>query len=444
MSKDAGQDAGKMFTNDKIANDAAKAAEAAKAAAATAEAEADKREAMIQAAMRTRQEAQQHLERGEYEAAVTSGNSLIAMDDREAQWMGHFYKASGLEGLGRNAEAIASYSTALEGARAAGKEGTLELAYLGRGKCYLQQNDIGAALRDFSEYVRLEPRDDKGYYWQAVGLERLGDLDQALRNIERAISIRPGDAAKYRVRASIYEKQGNAQKAIEDLSHVISLEPKDATTYSRRAALYAAQNDPQRAIADYSRVIELDPQNLESYKARANLYQLTGDTGKAAADLAHIEREESIRRVYGQYLQAATTAYDQGIKDTYTEADLSVKPNWTAAWLQIGIVVVAGLLIAGLSYAADGLGIIPILSVIVMVIIVVAIIVRTRTWAPNRIKAATAYLQMRKTSEAQLPGFEEFFKQFLQAKKESKLEELPARTRGFLESRAGGGAIQAK
>jgi tetratricopeptide (TPR) repeat protein len=396
------------------------------------------RNAKIKAAVANAEAAQQYLEKREYDKAIQSANSLIGTKDSEAQTIGHFFKATALEGLERADESIAEYSTTIDLARAINQTPSLAIAFIGRGRCYIQKNELGAAMRDFTAYIQMEPNEDIGYYWQALALQRLGDLDQALSNINRAITINPGDGANYLERASIYEKQNDARRAIEDLSRGITLDPQNATAYRRRGALYSATNDNQLAIADYSRAIELDPRDLESVKGRAAVYQRIGDVARYSADMAQVTREGPVQRAYNDYFKVANTAHNNGIRAIYTEADSRTKPNWGLTFVQVCLAIVAtlgmGILASSMS---RGNGLIGLAVLALLVLWPIAIVSGTITKAKSKATAAAAYLKLRHENEPRMPGFEEFFRQYLQAKNESRLQELPSRTRPFFENGPG-------
>ncbi len=402
------------------------------------------RNAKIKAALANAEAAQKHLEKGNYDNAIVSADALIRTNDKEAQTIGHFFKASALEGLERADEAISEYSTTIDLARAVNQVASLAIAFIGRGRCYIQKNELGAAMRDFTAYIQIEPNEDVGYYWQALALQRLGDLDQALSNINRAISLNPGDAANYSERATIYTKRNDIQAAIEDLSRTITLDPQNVSAYRRRGSLYASINDHGRAISDYSRALEIDPQDIESLKGRAAAYERIGDTSRQAADMAVVAREGPVQKAYADYLKVANTAYNNGIRATYTQADTMTTPNWGLVLLKIGGAII-GTLALGVCAAASSSSMSGILSLAVLLLLIlfpIAIIGGARTQAANKVKAATAYLQLRSQHEASMPGFEDFFTQYLLAKRESRLHELPMRTRPFFETGPGSRAVQ--
>src|SRR5689334_731678 len=70
--------------------------------------------AQMKAAASNVEAAQKYLENSDYDKAITSANSLIAMSDKEAQTIGHFFKGSALAQLGRYDEAIKEFTTTID------------------------------------------------------------------------------------------------------------------------------------------------------------------------------------------------------------------------------------------------------------------------------------------------------------------------------------------
>jgi tetratricopeptide (TPR) repeat protein len=349
-----------------------------------------------------------------------------------------------LEGISQADEAIKEYSTTMDLAHRIGQADSMAIVYLGRGRCYIQKNELASAMRDFTAYIQIEPNQDAGYYWQAIALQKLGDLDQALNNINRAITLNPGDADNYIERAKTYELQGDKQRALEDFSRAITLDPKNATAHGRRGQMYAATNDHQRAIADFSRALELNPNDLKSLERRAAAYTAVGDTGARAADMAKVAREAPIQRAYSEYFKVSDTAYNNDIRAIFTEADMMSKPNWGAVILRLFLLMVGSLALGVCAMASSrGMsGIYGLAILALLVLLPIAVIGGAISAAKNKSKAATAYIQYKREQEARMPGFEQFFTEYIKARSESRLQDLPGRTRAFFETGPGNRFVQ--
>jgi tetratricopeptide (TPR) repeat protein len=388
------------------------------------------------------QSAQSYLEKGECEKALAPAESLIRSNDVEARMFGNAFKGMALYGLDRYDEAIKSFTSAIDIARSANQLSAASIAFLHRGDCYYFLDNLSAAMSDFATFIQMEPQQPHGYLRQARALIDLGDLDQALHNVNQAISLDPSYAYSYAQRAKVYAHRDETQKAIDDLSRAIKLEATEASYYRRRADLYARVNDTAAAIADYSRAIELDPTDLESYKGRGVLYQRSGNAAAASADLSRVSSEGPFQQAYNAYFQLANTTYNRGIKAVYSEADQHASTNWlsvflgTIAFIAIGFV---GLLILS---AVSRNSCIALMLIVAVPVFIVQLFVASIKAARAKRENATTYIQTLRANEQKTPGFEEFFKQFLQAKKDSQVAELPRLTRSFFETGPGTRAVQ--
>ena len=100
-------------------------------------------------------------------------------------------------------------------------------AYDSRGRAYFEKGDGGHAIADYSEAIKLNPKD-------AVGLNN---------------------------RARVYYLKGDFALAIGDYDQAIRLDPNDASAYQGRALAHFYAGALAEALADFDRSRALDPQN---------------------------------------------------------------------------------------------------------------------------------------------------------------------------------------
>jgi tetratricopeptide (TPR) repeat protein len=381
---------------------------------------------------------ERYLQIGDHKSALITIEQIIGMSNPTHKLMGQLIKAGLLtEDLKQYAEAIDAWNAALVLSQGVPEIETT--VYLKRGMCYYYTNNIGAAIRDFTKCVQLKPEEFFGHLWLGIALAKLGDLDQAIAKLNQSISLAPGEASIYSERAKVYLLLNQTQKAIDDLSKAIVLAPQLPAYYRRRAELYVTVPDYAKAIADYSSAIEREPDYMENYKARAAVYQLVGDTTRHAADLAKVAHEEPLQQEYQQYLKAATAAYDHGITSTYTRKDTSAQPEWEKAILRSALLIAGGVGVwwfaTTFSYGKGNMA--PcIFALVVMGLVAIAVWMPIAAFneAKEKVNKSTTYFQMLSENEPQTPGFEEFFRKYLEARKGSRLQDLPAQTRTFFES----------
>ena len=125
------------------------------------------------------------------------------------------------------------------------------LAFVSRGTAYYQKGAFDRAISDFTEAIRLDPK----------------------------------NAVAFGIRGRAYSKKRNVGEAIADYTEAIRLNPKDDSAFYFRGEAYRQKADYDRAIADYTEAIRLNPKDVfASYYARGGAYVDKGDYGHAISD----------------------------------------------------------------------------------------------------------------------------------------------------------------
>lgn len=113
---------------------------------------------------------------------------------------------------------------------------------------------------------------------------RRGELDDALADYTEAIRLDPKNAEAYNNRALVYNKKGELDKAIADFNDAIKIKPGTPRLYNNRGLAYAKKGNFDKAISDFTEAIKQDSRHIESYGARAFAYSLKGEYKPAIAD----------------------------------------------------------------------------------------------------------------------------------------------------------------
>ena len=165
-------------------------------------------------------------------------------------------------------------------------------------------------MKDFSEAIRISPKDADNYYNRGNSYLALGKNEEATKDYDQALSLDSKLAAAYsqsrhclrfsrRARKKLFaisaetiEQQpenadayynrglanaelGKTEAAIEDYSESIRLEPKDAEAPYNRGLAYLRTEKYEYAVRDFSEVIRIQPRNAEAhvYRGIGRLYQ---------------------------------------------------------------------------------------------------------------------------------------------------------------------------
>jgi tetratricopeptide (TPR) repeat protein len=87
----------------------------------------------------------------------------------------------------------------------------------------------------------------------------MGKFDLAVRDYTEAIKLNPKNAESYNNRANAYSLLGKYDDAIKDYDEALKLEPKNARIYANRGAVKLRLGKSDEATKDLHRAVELEP-----------------------------------------------------------------------------------------------------------------------------------------------------------------------------------------
>jgi tetratricopeptide (TPR) repeat protein len=157
---------------------------------------------------------------------------------------------------------------------------------------------LDAAIADWTEAIRLSPREAKfhgsrGYAWYAKQ-----DYDKAIADYDTALRLDPNNFGVYCDRALARFDKGDVEKAIADYSEALRLDPKDAIAYNERGFAWESQGDNAKAMADYDAALRLNPTYAVARVNRGMLLEKTGEDDQAMAEFNVAVRDDP-KNAYG-------------------------------------------------------------------------------------------------------------------------------------------------
>lgn len=178
--------------------------------------------------------------------------------------------------LGAYQKALKYYTTALE-LRAA-----YSAAYLERGAAYHKLGDYQAAVEDYNKAIELNSNwEDRNIssayferafacYYAAQKENHSGNMEAAIRDWTEAIKLRPNSSVTYYNRALAHSALGNQEEAINDYTKAIEINSDwggitPFHAYYRRGRIYEAKGELQAADQDFQEATDLLKTNLEGY-----------------------------------------------------------------------------------------------------------------------------------------------------------------------------------
>ena len=110
-----------------------------------------------------------------------------------------------------------------------------------RGAAKMTQQKLQEAAADFSEALKINPRDAGIHERRAYVEVKLHDLDGALADYSEAIKMNPREARYYLPRSYIYEVKGDLKNSMADTEHVLKLDKNNAEAKARKERLEKIQ-----------------------------------------------------------------------------------------------------------------------------------------------------------------------------------------------------------
>ncbi len=148
-------------------------------------------------------------------------------------------------------------------------------AYGNRGIAYLDQGLLEEATSDFTNAIRLNPKDEKSWINRAVVSTKLNQLDEAILDLDTALKVNPKNAFAYSQRGIALNNLEQYDKAMVDCNKALELNPNFGFPYNTRGAIWFAKKNLNAALTDFTKAIELMPKNTESLRNRGIiLFQL--------------------------------------------------------------------------------------------------------------------------------------------------------------------------
>jgi tetratricopeptide (TPR) repeat protein len=131
--------------------------------------------------------------------------------------------------------------------------------YRNRGHCYGATGEPVKAIDDFTEAIRLDPKDEESHSGRGWCYAQTGEHAKAVADFN--------DASWLELKARLDPvTAGVCDRAIADCTEAIQVDPTDAVAYYNRSWRYAQKGDYEKAIDDVTEALRLDPQVPEIWE----------------------------------------------------------------------------------------------------------------------------------------------------------------------------------
>ncbi|MGI9385732.1 MAG: tetratricopeptide repeat protein [Methyloligellaceae bacterium] len=120
------------------------------------------------------------------------------------------------------------------------RRSNLSAAHYNRGLAYRDKRIYDKAIADFSESIRIDPKNAKAHYQRGNIHADLGDsLDLAIADYDLAIRIDPRFVFAYNARGLAHEAKGDLARAAADYRSALELDPSLSLIRQRLEGLEA-------------------------------------------------------------------------------------------------------------------------------------------------------------------------------------------------------------
>ena len=149
---------------------------------------------------------------------------------------------------------------------------------------------VELAIAFFTSQMRDHPKDSFPILMRATVWHDKKDVGRAMEDYTEAIRLDPQNAALYCNRGYLRGEQNEFDKAIADFTEAIRLDPRDPIAYLHRGHAWSEQHQYDKAVADFTETIRLNPQNAYAFRSRGHAWLDKGDQNAAVVDFTEAIR----------------------------------------------------------------------------------------------------------------------------------------------------------
>ena len=133
-------------------------------------------------------------------------------------------------------------------------------AYTWRGITHVRfKGEWDKAIADFSEAIRLDPKNTTAYAGRAASHLRKGNLDRGLADLNEGRRIDPKHVGIHNVFGIYYTLKGDYDRALVELNEALRLSPQYQFAYIHRGETYEHKGELNKALADFRTALSFDP-----------------------------------------------------------------------------------------------------------------------------------------------------------------------------------------
>jgi tetratricopeptide (TPR) repeat protein len=169
-------------------------------------------------------------------------------------------------------------------------------AFKNRGRGSFNRKDYDRAIADYSEAVKLSPKDAWAFAHLCEAYESQEDHDAAIADCTEAIKIDPKYGWAYNNRGVAYYGLHEYDAALAD--HAEAISSRDAWAYARHGMAWMEKGEFDKAVADITDAVTIDPKYAFGFGQRGQaLFRKRLITKKGGWEPAIADYSEAINSI---------------------------------------------------------------------------------------------------------------------------------------------------
>jgi tetratricopeptide (TPR) repeat protein len=113
--------------------------------------------------------------------------------------------------------------------------------YQRRGYAYAKSQQFQEAIQDYSEAIKIQPKDPRIYEQRAAVEMKMYDYDKALADYSELIKLKPNEVRYLNYRAYVYEVKDDIKDSMADNEQVLKVDPNNQEAKTRKQRLEQKQ-----------------------------------------------------------------------------------------------------------------------------------------------------------------------------------------------------------
>jgi len=213
---------------------------------------------------------------GVWKDSITLFSDVIEKNPEEH--MGYWLRGNEEKLAGNLDAALRDYTESIK------RDARDEDCYFNRARVYEEMKKPTPAILDYTSAIKLDSTKADVFNNRGWVFFETGDTVNALKDFNKALALNPHYAEAYNNRGWYRFKEGNLQAALEDFGAAINNNHEFLKAYFNRANIYNRSGNFDKAVVDYDSIISIKPDLAEGWHFRGISYLNMRDTGKACAD----------------------------------------------------------------------------------------------------------------------------------------------------------------